>query len=84
MLLDVPPAEDVAITADWASTASVHGTGCTLSSAIVALRTRSFEWHGAVCAAERWLTSALEAADSHSASGRARPCASLPRLVRLT
>jgi hydroxymethylpyrimidine/phosphomethylpyrimidine kinase len=40
-----------------------HGTGCTLSSAIAALRPRRSDWLSAVADAKRFVTAALEAAD---------------------
>jgi hydroxymethylpyrimidine/phosphomethylpyrimidine kinase len=40
-----------------------HGTGCTLSSAIAALRPRCEDWRDAVVRAKEYLTGALAAAD---------------------
>ena len=45
-------------------TGNTHGTGCTLSSAIAALRPRSPDWSTAVRQAKDYLTAALAAADS--------------------
>lgn len=45
-------------------TASTHGTGCTLSSAIAALRPQRSSWLEAVTDAKAYLTGALECADS--------------------
>ncbi len=45
-------------------TANTHGTGCTLSSAIAALRPRAPDWSTAVAQAKDYLTAALAAADS--------------------
>jgi hydroxymethylpyrimidine/phosphomethylpyrimidine kinase len=45
------------------STTSTHGTGCTLSAAIAALRPQSPDWPTAVAAAKDYLTSAIAAAD---------------------
>ncbi len=45
-------------------TANTHGTGCTLSSAIGALRPRSQSWVDAVRGAKDYLTNAIAAADS--------------------
>ncbi|MEV5986743.1 bifunctional hydroxymethylpyrimidine kinase/phosphomethylpyrimidine kinase [Streptomyces sp. NPDC052051] len=45
-------------------TRHTHGTGCTLSSAITALRPRSSDWLTAVREAKDYLTGALRAADA--------------------
>lgn len=45
------------------TTGNTHGTGCTLSSAIAALRPRHDEWLPAVREAKQWLTGALRHAD---------------------
>ncbi len=44
-------------------TDNTHGTGCTLSSALAALRPRSDSWEQTVGEAKAWLTEALRAAD---------------------
>ncbi|MDQ4085858.1 MAG: bifunctional hydroxymethylpyrimidine kinase/phosphomethylpyrimidine kinase [Actinomycetota bacterium] len=44
-------------------TTSTHGTGCTLSAAIAALRPQRADWTGAVTDAKDYLTRALQAAD---------------------
>jgi hydroxymethylpyrimidine/phosphomethylpyrimidine kinase len=44
-------------------TRNTHGTGCSLSSAIAALRPRSASWVVAVTEAKAWLTEALRHAD---------------------
>ncbi|MGV9386426.1 bifunctional hydroxymethylpyrimidine kinase/phosphomethylpyrimidine kinase [Nonomuraea sp. NPDC003707] len=46
------------------ATRHTHSTGCTLSSAIAALRVRHGDWLGAVRAAKEYLTGALQAADT--------------------
>jgi hydroxymethylpyrimidine/phosphomethylpyrimidine kinase len=46
------------------ATSNTHGTGCTLSSAIAALRPRCGSWLEAVSEAKTWLTGALAAADT--------------------
>lgn len=51
------------IDAPRVATTNDHGTGCTLSSAIAALRPRHPSWPPAVQAAKRYLTGALQAAD---------------------
>ena len=45
-------------------TANSHGTGCTLSSALAALRPRRADWPSTVADAKAWLTEALRHADS--------------------
>ncbi|QQR99471.1 MAG: bifunctional hydroxymethylpyrimidine kinase/phosphomethylpyrimidine kinase [Austwickia sp.] len=44
-------------------TSNTHGTGCTLSSALAALRPRRPDWPSAVADAKAWLTAALRRAD---------------------
>lgn len=44
-------------------TRHTHGTGCSLSSALAALRPGSADWAGAARAAKAWLEGALRAAD---------------------
>jgi hydroxymethylpyrimidine/phosphomethylpyrimidine kinase len=51
------------------ATSNTHGTGCTLSSAIAALRPRRGSWLEAVTEAKAWLTGALAAADSLEVGG---------------
>ncbi|WP_435930606.1 bifunctional hydroxymethylpyrimidine kinase/phosphomethylpyrimidine kinase [Dryocola sp. BD613] len=45
-------------------TRHTHGTGCTLSAALAALRPRYADWPQTILAAKKWLTRALEQADS--------------------
>ena len=52
------------LTARRVDTANTHGTGCTLSSAIAALRPGAPDWVTAVAQAKDYLTTALQAADS--------------------
>jgi hydroxymethylpyrimidine/phosphomethylpyrimidine kinase len=47
------------LTAPWVSTQNTHGTGCSLSSAIAALRPQRATWVEAVTEAKQWLTGAL-------------------------
>jgi hydroxymethylpyrimidine/phosphomethylpyrimidine kinase len=44
-------------------TLNTHGTGCTLSSALAALRPQRDSWLEAALDAKSWLTAALAAAD---------------------
>lgn len=44
-------------------TANTHGTGCSLSSALAALRPQRAGWHATVPDAKQWLTAALTRAD---------------------
>lgn len=53
------------------ATPHTHGTGCTLSSALAALRPRSANWATAARGAKEYLTDALRAADQlHVGHGR--------------
>ncbi|NNG40595.1 bifunctional hydroxymethylpyrimidine kinase/phosphomethylpyrimidine kinase [Flexivirga sp. ID2601S] len=54
------------LSAPRVSTRNTHGTGCTLSAAIAALRPRSAGWEPAVRAAKDYLTGALRHADELS------------------
>ncbi|MDO5681873.1 MAG: bifunctional hydroxymethylpyrimidine kinase/phosphomethylpyrimidine kinase [Propionibacteriaceae bacterium] len=47
----------------WIPTENTHGTGCTLSSAVAALRPQRETWLEAVRDAKAWLTEALRHAD---------------------
>ncbi|QHM71621.1 bifunctional hydroxymethylpyrimidine kinase/phosphomethylpyrimidine kinase [Mixta intestinalis] len=51
-------------TAPRIATRNTHGTGCTLSSALTALRPRHSDWASTVTAAKAWLQGALEQADT--------------------
>ncbi|QBJ34141.1 bifunctional hydroxymethylpyrimidine kinase/phosphomethylpyrimidine kinase [Hafnia alvei] len=51
-------------TAPRVNTLHTHGTGCTLSAALAALRPRYQNWNETVFAAKSYLQKALEAADS--------------------
>ncbi|MGK9172920.1 bifunctional hydroxymethylpyrimidine kinase/phosphomethylpyrimidine kinase [Yokenella regensburgei] len=51
-------------TAPRIMTKNTHGTGCTLSAALAALRPRHADWHATVDAAKIWLNGALAQADS--------------------
>ncbi|MGW7274452.1 bifunctional hydroxymethylpyrimidine kinase/phosphomethylpyrimidine kinase [Streptomyces sp. NPDC054864] len=52
------------LSAPRVNTRNTHGTGCTLSAAIAALRPRSDDWQTAVRAAKDYLTGSLRAADT--------------------
>lgn len=57
-------------TAERVNTRNTHGTGCTLSSALAALRTVRSGWRAAVSDAKFWLTEALRYGDTlHVGSG---------------
>lgn len=45
-------------------TKNTHGTGCTLSAALAALRPRHASWADTVQEAKMWLSAALAQADS--------------------
>ncbi|WP_052366940.1 bifunctional hydroxymethylpyrimidine kinase/phosphomethylpyrimidine kinase [Paraoerskovia marina] len=52
------------VSAPRVQTSNVHGTGCSLSSALAALRPRCDDWESAVREAKTWISGALEAADA--------------------
>ncbi|MBF8186820.1 bifunctional hydroxymethylpyrimidine kinase/phosphomethylpyrimidine kinase [Nonomuraea sp. K274] len=58
------PDGSIELSAPRVATRNTHGTGCTLSSAIAALRPRHDDWPDAVRAAKDYLTEALRAADT--------------------
>jgi len=62
LLLDVDG--ELLLRAPRVDTVNTHGTGCTLSSALAALRPQRDSWLQAAQDAKSWLTSALAAADS--------------------
>ncbi len=51
------------------ATANTHGTGCSLSSAIAALRPQRPDWPTTVRDAKNWLTGAIAAADTLDVGG---------------
>jgi hydroxymethylpyrimidine/phosphomethylpyrimidine kinase len=59
----VSPRQEEVLSTPRLRTTSTHGTGCTLSSAIAALRTQRGSWLEAVVDAKQWLTAAIAAAD---------------------
>jgi hydroxymethylpyrimidine/phosphomethylpyrimidine kinase len=61
LLLDVDG--ETLLRAPRVDTINTHGTGCTLSSALAALRPQRDSWLEAALDAKSWLTAALAAAD---------------------
>ena len=61
LLLDVDG--EALLQAPRVDTVNTHGTGCTLSSALAALRPQRDTWLEAALDAKSWLTAALVAAD---------------------
>ncbi|MCG8709339.1 bifunctional hydroxymethylpyrimidine kinase/phosphomethylpyrimidine kinase [Brenneria sp. 4F2] len=57
-------AEPLRFAAPRVNTRHTHGTGCTLSAALAALRPRHADWTATVAAAKHYLQKALEQADS--------------------
>ncbi|MEC5318665.1 bifunctional hydroxymethylpyrimidine kinase/phosphomethylpyrimidine kinase [Brenneria populi subsp. brevivirga] len=57
-------ARPLRFTAPRVNTRHTHGTGCTLSAALAALRPRHADWASTVAAAKYYLQQALEQADS--------------------
>jgi hydroxymethylpyrimidine/phosphomethylpyrimidine kinase len=56
--------QELRFTAPRVATKHTHGTGCTLSAALAALRPRHANWATTVQEAKTWLQGALEQADS--------------------
>lgn len=61
------------LTAPRVETRNTHGTGCSLSSAIAALRARREDWVDAVAEAKEWLTGALLASRDWRIGGGTGP-----------
>ena len=59
----------VELSGERVATRHTHGTGCSLSSALAALRPVSADWAQAARAAKAWLTEALRAADRLEVGG---------------
>jgi len=72
-LLVLPGAPPVRLTAPRVATRNSHGTGCTLSAAIAALRPQRDDWLSAVTDAKAYLTGALLAADELDVGGGCGP-----------
>ena len=72
------------ISAPRVATRNTHGTGCTLSSAIAALRPRHDGWWDAVTHAKTWLTGALAHADELSVGAGPGPVHHFYELWRST
>ena len=62
--LDDAESPDWRFTAPRVQTKNTHGTGCTLSAALAALRPRHADWAATVTEAKAWLSAALAQADS--------------------
>ncbi len=60
----VGPEGSTLLPAPYVDTRNTHGTGCTLSSALAALRPRHGSWVETARAAKQWLTAALAASDT--------------------
>ncbi len=57
----------------WVDTPNTHGTGCSLSSALAALRPQRASWADAAADAKAWLSGALLASDQLAVGGGAGP-----------
>jgi hydroxymethylpyrimidine/phosphomethylpyrimidine kinase len=57
----------------WVDTRNTHGTGCSLSSALAALRPQRPSWVAAAADAKAWLSGALLASDQLAVGGGAGP-----------
>lgn len=60
----ITPQGEWRFTSPRIATKNTHGTGCTLSAAIAALRPRHMDWQSTVIEAKNYLQAALEKADS--------------------
>ncbi len=60
----ITPQGEWRFTSPRITTKNTHGTGCTLSAAIAALRPRQVDWQSTVIEAKNYLQAALEKADS--------------------
>lgn len=60
----VSPAGIVELPSPRVDSTSTHGTGCSLSAAVAALRPRRPDWVTAVTEAKEWLTGAIAAGDA--------------------
>ena len=69
LLVLEPGQEPERLVAPRIETTNDHGTGCTLSAAIAALRPQRDGWHGAVTDAKVYLTRALAAVDRLDVGG---------------
>ncbi|MCZ4060713.1 bifunctional hydroxymethylpyrimidine kinase/phosphomethylpyrimidine kinase [Pantoea sp. LMR881] len=58
------PTQQQRFSAPRVNTRHTHGTGCTLSAALAALRPRHANWHDTLTEAKAWLQQALMQADS--------------------
>ncbi len=58
------PTQQQRFSAPRVNTRHTHGTGCTLSAALAALRPRHANWHDTLTEAKAWLQQALMEADS--------------------
>jgi hydroxymethylpyrimidine kinase/phosphomethylpyrimidine kinase len=57
----------------WVDTPNTHGTGCSLSSALAALRPQRADWAAAAVDAKAWLSGALLASDQLQVGSGAGP-----------
>lgn len=66
----------------WIATRNTHGTGCSLSSALAALRPQRDSWAVAAADAKSWLSGALAASDQLDVGSGAGPVHHLHHLSR--
>lgn len=68
-----PDGSHVLLPGPWIKTNNTHGTGCSLSSALAALRPQRDSWAAAAVDAKAWLSGALAASDQLDVGSGAGP-----------
>ncbi len=68
-----PDGSHVLLPGPWIRTNNTHGTGCSLSSALAALRPQRDSWAAAAADAKAWLSGALAASDQLDVGSGAGP-----------
>ena len=68
-----PDGSHILLPGPWIRTTNTHGTGCSLSSALAALRPQRDSWPAAAADAKVWLSGALAASDQLEVGSGAGP-----------
>ena len=68
-----PDGRHILLPGPWIRTNNTHGTGCSLSSALAALRPQRESWAAAAADAKAWLSGALAASDQLDVGSGAGP-----------
>ncbi len=77
-----PDGSHVLLSGPWILTNNTHGTGCSLSSALAALRPQRDSWVTAAADAKAWLSGALAASDQLDVGSGAGPVHHMHHLWR--